>query len=101
MFTHLSEHAGLTTREMADKLKCKNSLISHWEVGRQLLPDHRRKLYMDHFELSENDMNEFKSGKKAILMNYRNEGMLILNKIQVLIFRFLQNRELRLHRYHL
>lgn len=81
VFTHLRKHAGLTTREMAGKLKCQNSLISHWEVGRQRLPDHRRKMYMDHFELSEKDMDEFKSGKKAIPMNYRNECMLVLSKM--------------------
>jgi len=81
VFTHLRKYEGLTTREMALKIGCMNSLISHWEVGRQRLPDHRRKTYMEHFRLTEKDMNEYKSGKQAIPMNYRNECMLVLNKM--------------------
>ncbi|MFP5387189.1 MAG: helix-turn-helix domain-containing protein [Bacteriovoracia bacterium] len=81
VFTHLRKHEGLTTREMAIKLGCQNSLVSHWEVGRQRLPDHRREMYMKHFRLIEGDMEEFKSGKRAIPMNYRNECMLVLNKM--------------------
>ena len=81
VFTHLRKHEEMTTREMAIKLGCKSSLITHREVGRQRLPDHRRKLYMEHFNLIERDMDEFKSGKRAIPMNYRNECMLVLNKM--------------------
>lgn len=81
VFTHLRKHEGLTTREMALKIGCMNSLISHWEVGRQRLPDHRRKIYMEYFRLTEKDMNAYKSGERAIPMNYRNECMLVLNKM--------------------
>ncbi len=66
---------------MAIKLGCQNSLVSHWEVGRQRLPDHRREMYMKHFRLIERDMEEFKTGKRPIPMNYRNECMLVLNKM--------------------
>lgn len=81
VFTHLRKHEGLTTREMALKIGCMNSLISHWEVGRQRLPDHRRKIYMEYFHLTEKDMNAYKSGERSIPMNYRNECMLVLNKM--------------------
>lgn len=81
VFRHLRIHAPLTTRQMGALLGCNPSLVTHWEVGRQKMPKHRRRQYMDIFKLSTGEMADYQSGSKMIPINYQHECMLLIDKM--------------------
>lgn len=71
----------MTTRELSKKMECAHSLISHWEWGRNPLPEHRINQACDIFNLSREEWDAFKEGEKSIPINYRDELLLLIQKV--------------------
>jgi len=81
VFRHLRSSAPLTTRQMAALLGCHPTAVTHWEMGRHKMATPRREQYMKIFKLSENDLTDYRSGAKAVPVSYRNECMLLIDKM--------------------
>jgi len=81
VFRHLRTSAPLTTRQMAALLGCHATMVTHWETGRQRMTKARRTQYMKIFKLSEEGLAEYLSGTKAVPISYRNECLLLVDKM--------------------
>ena len=71
----------LTTRELCKMMECANSLISHWEWGRNPMPENRILQACSIFNITRSDWNAYRNGDKQVPINYRDESILLLNKL--------------------
>jgi transcriptional regulator with XRE-family HTH domain len=80
IFRHLRMAAGLTTRELAKLMECNSSFITHYESGRHPLPKSRAEQLSRIFNVTAEQLHEFKNGR-GIPINYRDECYLLISKM--------------------
>jgi len=71
----------LTTRELSTLMDCANSLISHWEWGRNPMPESRIHQACSIFNITRADWDLYSNGDKQVPINYKDECLLLLQKI--------------------
>ncbi len=81
IFRHLRMSAGLKTRDLAKLMECSNSLVTHFETGRNPLPENRVRQLCKIFKINTNVFEEYKNGTRTIPIDYRTECLLIINKL--------------------
>lgn len=81
IFRHLRIKAGLTTRQMSQLMECGNSLVTHFETGRNPLPEHRKRQLCEIFKITLSELDEYASGAKPIPINYKDECILLISKM--------------------
>ena len=80
VFRHLRISRGMRTRDLAKLMACNNSLVTHYETGRNTLPSHRIKQLCKIFRLTDQELGDYLNGK-PIPLNYRDECMLLIEKM--------------------
>ena len=81
IFRHLRIQAGLTTRQLSQLMGCGNSLITHFETGRNPLPEHRKRQLCEIYKITLNELEDYTSGRKPIPINYRDECVYMISKM--------------------
>jgi|SaaInlStandDraft_5_1057022.scaffolds.fasta_scaffold332102_1 transcriptional regulator with XRE-family HTH domain len=81
IFRHLRISSGLTTRKLSQLMECTNSLVTHFESGRNPLPKHRKKQICEIFNITPEILEAYSTGQLKIPINYRDECVLQLSKM--------------------
>lgn len=72
---------GLTTRELATMMGVVNSLITHWEWGRNPIPEDRILQACKIFSITKSEWDQYKSGRKLLEIDYKTECLSLLQKL--------------------
>ncbi len=83
VFRCLRISAGMTTREMSRLLECASSLITHYEMGYRALTEERIGQMCKVFRITREELEEYVTGKRAVPVNYQDECVLILSKMDI------------------
>lgn len=78
---HLRINANLTTRELSNLLQCSNSLITHWEEGRNPFPKARIEPVCKVFRITPEEFESYTSGDKEIPINFKDESIYLIAKM--------------------
>lgn len=81
VFRALRMAADLKTRELAALIGCSNALITHYEMGNRVLPEERIEQLCKVFRITRLDLEDYITGKRTLPVNYRDECVLILSKM--------------------
>ncbi len=81
VFRHLRMSSGLRVRDLANMIGISHTLICHYESGYQKIPDHRIKDLCTIFKVSESTLKDFQEGHKDLPVIYKDQCMLLLNKM--------------------
>jgi transcriptional regulator with XRE-family HTH domain len=84
LIRHLRISAGMTTRQLSLLMECNNSLITHFESGRNPLPTHRQRQICHIFNMTSEDYELYATGVKPIPINYLDECILLVSKMEQL-----------------
>lgn len=81
LLRHLRIKSNLTTRELSQLLQCSNSLITHWEEGRNPLPKARIAPICKVFRITIEEFESYTTGEKEIPINYKDESIYLIAKM--------------------
>mgnify|MGYP001560899645 CR=1 FL=1 len=81
VFRCLRISAGMTTKELARLMECSSTLITHYEMGNRVLTDKRLAQMCRVFRVTRDDLEEYTTGRRAVPINYRDECILLLSKM--------------------
>ena len=81
VFRCLRISAGMTTKELSRLMECSSTLITHYEMGNRVLTDKRIGQLCKVFRITRTDLEEFISGRRSVPINYQDECILLLSKM--------------------
>ena len=81
LIRHLRITAGLTTRELSLLMECSNSLITHWEEGRNPFPKARTEQVCRVFKITIEDFKDYTERGKDIPINFKDESIYLIAKM--------------------
>ena len=81
LFRCLRISSGMTTRELSRLMECSSTLVTHYEMGNRVLTEKRIGQMCKVFRLTRDDLEEYITGKRAVPINYQDECVLLLSKM--------------------
>jgi transcriptional regulator with XRE-family HTH domain len=84
VFRCLRISAGMTTKELGRLMECSSTLITHYEMGNRVLPEERVGQLCKVFRISREDLEDYVTGKRSVPVNYQDECVLLLSKMDTL-----------------
>ena len=81
VFRCLRIASGMKTRELGRLMECSSTLITHYEMGNRVLTDKRVGQLCKVFRITREELEDYITGKRAAPINYQDECVLILSKM--------------------